>query len=244
MRQILLIVCVFSCVAFFLGFNIPADQPRILVFSKTAKFRHTSIPKGKAAIQKLGAENGFIIDTTEDAAFFTEQRLKNYAEIIFLNTTGDVLDSTQQLAFERFIRNGGGYVGIHAAADTEYDWPWYGKLAGAYFESHPKIQQATLHVKDRQHISTKHLPDQWVRSDEWYNYKNFNQNTHVLITIDETSYNGGKMGAFHPMAWYHEYDGGRAFYTAFGHTDESYLDPNYLKHLLGGMQYALGKKKM
>ena len=216
---------------------------RILVFAKTAGFRHSSIPDGKAAIQKLGKENDFAVDTTEDAAVFTEDNLKKYAAVVFLNTTGNVLTTNQEAAFERFIQAGGGFVGIHSATDTEYDWIWYARLVGANFESHPKPQNAKIKVVDKNHSSTKHLPDTWERFDEWYNFKNLNKEVHVLAKIDEKSYEGGKMGDDHPMAWYHEYDGGRAFYTEFGHTEESYRDSNYLKHILGGIQYAIGENK-
>lgn len=216
---------------------------RILVFAKTAGFRHSSIPNGKAAIQKLGKENDFDVDTTEDPTVFTEDNLKKYAAVVFLNTTGNVLNTNQEAAFERFIQSGGGFTGIHSATDTEYDWIWYAKLVGANFESHPKIQNARIIVADKSHPSTKHLPDTWERSDEWYNFKNLNKDVHVIAKIDEKSYEGGKMGDDHPMAWYHEYDGGRAFYTEFGHTEESYTDSNYLKHILGGIQYAIGENK-
>ena len=216
---------------------------RILVFAKTAGFRHTSIPNGKAAIQKLGKENNFEVDTTEDASVFTEDNLKKYAAVVFLNTTGNVLNYKQEAAFERFIQAGGGFTGIHSATDTEYDWEWYAKLVGANFESHPKQQNAKLTVVDKNHPSTQHLPDVWERFDEWYNFKNLNKDVHVLVKIDEKSYEGGKNGDDHPMAWYHDFDGGRAFYTEFGHTEESYTDPNYLKHILGGIQYAIGENK-
>lgn len=220
-----------------------AGGTRVLVFAKTANFRHSSIPNGKAAIQKLGKENSFAVDTTEDASVFTEDNLKKYAAVVFLNTTGNVLNYKQEAAFERFIQAGGGYAGIHSASDTEYDWTWYAKLVGGNFESHPKPQNAKLNIVDKNHPSTKHLPDVWERSDEWYNFKNLNKDVHVLAKIDETSYEGGKNGADHPMAWYHDYDGGRAFYTEFGHTEESYADSNYLKHILGGIQYAMGENK-
>ena len=217
-----------------------AVKPRVLVFSKTAGFRHQSISAGKTAIIKLAKEHGFLIDTTENENYFNEDSLKNYAAVVFLNTTGNVLNSAQQVNFERYIQAGGGYVGVHAAADTEYDWPWYGKLAGAYFLSHPKIQEAVLTVSDRSNLSTSHLPEQWKRTDEWYNYKNQNPDVKVLISLDEQSYQGGKNGDKHPISWFHEYDGGRAFYTGLGHTDESYSDPLYLKHLYGGIKYAIG----
>jgi uncharacterized protein len=213
---------------------------RILVFSKTTGFRHSSIGAGKLAIMALGKANGFDVDTTEDASAFTDENLKKYAVVVFLSTTGHILDTPQQLAFQRFIASGKGFVGIHAATDTEYGWPWYGKLVGAYFLKHPDQQKATLHVVDSTDISTKHLPTTWTRFDEWYNFKDIQPDLHVLITIDESSYHGGVNGTVHPMAWRHEYGGGRAFYTELGHTDESYSDPLYLGHLLGGIQYAAG----
>ncbi|QNK64281.1 ThuA domain-containing protein [Pedobacter sp. PAMC26386] len=217
-----------------------SGKPRILVFSKTAGFRHSSIPNGKAAILKLGKEHGFEVDTTENASYFNEASLKKYAAVIFLQTTGNILNNDQKAAFEKYIKAGGGFAGIHAATDTEYEWPWYGKLVGAYFVSHPAQQEATLNVVERSHISTKNLPAVWKRKDEWYNFRNLDSTLKVLITIDEKSYQGGINGAIHPMAWYHEYDGGRAWYTELGHTEESYTDQKYLGHLLGGIQYAIG----
>lgn len=221
-------------------------KPKVLIFCKTAGFHHNSIAVGVPAIIKLGAENNFDVDTTTNASKFTQQNLKQYAAVIFLSTTGDVLNDAQQDAFKKYIESGGGFVGVHSATDTEYDWPWYGELVGAYFKNHPSKQQvATLHVVDRNFIATKDLPAEWKRLDEWYNFKVVpnDKNVHVLITIDEKSYEGGNDGDYHPMAWYHDFDGGRAFYTALGHTDESYSDPLYLKHLLGGIKYAMGKHK-
>ena len=133
-------------------------------------------------------------------------------------------------------------MGIHAAADCEYNWPWYNKLVGGWFKSHPKQQQAKLQVIDKTHPSTKHLPDIWERWDEWYNYKDLNPDVHVLIKIDETSYTGGENNGNHPMAWYHDYEGGKAFYTEMGHTKESFAEPLYLQHVLGGIEWAMGKK--
>jgi len=234
----LIIICLLT------GLSIidAAAKTKVLVFCKTAGFHHNSIAAGVPAIMKLGAENGFAVDSTTNAEKFTTANLKQYAAVIFLSTTGDVLNDAQQTAFEQYIKAGGGFVGVHAATDTEYDWAWYGKLVGAYFKSHPKQQDAVLHVVDRNFIATKHLPEDWKRWDEWYNYKWIADDLHVLIKIDEKSYTGGENGDNHPMAWYHSFDGGRAFYTELGHTDESYADPLYLKHLLGGIQYAIGKK--
>lgn len=228
----------------FFSSPVAAKKKRVLVFSKTAGFYHKSIPVGIAAIQKLGRENSFEVDTTKNAELFTPKNLKKYAAVIFLSTTGDVFNETQQAAFEQYIKKGGGYAGIHAASDTEYDWPWYGQLAGAWFISHPAQQMATLNVINTNTIATSHLPAEWKRKDEWYNFKDIGNNLHVLIKIDENSYKGGKNGDNHPMAWYHNFDGGRAFYTGLGHVDEAYADPLFLKHILGGIQYAMGIKKM
>ncbi|WP_041322586.1 ThuA domain-containing protein [Saccharomonospora viridis] len=231
------------------GFTLTAAaeeaQPEasVLVFSKTAGFRHDSIPAGIEAIEQLGAEHNFAVDATEDAEAFTDDNLANYDAVVWLSTTGDVLNDEQQAAFERYISEGGGYVGVHAASDTEYDWPWYGDLVGAYFDSHPHIQEATVNVEDRGHPSTADLPEQWVRTDEWYNYReNPRQNVRVLATLDEGSYDpgSGAMGDDHPIAWCHENSGGRAWYTGGGHTVESFSEPEFLAHLAGGIQYAAG----
>ena len=187
----------------------PTGPARILVFSKTAGYRHESIDSGKVALMRLGAANGMLVDTTEDAARFTEDSLKQYAAVVFLSTTENVLTRAQEIDLQRFIQAGGGYVGIHAAADTEYDWGWYGRLVGAYFKSHPEQQEATLRITDAQDASTAHLPAEWKRRDEWYNYKSFAPDLHILISLDESSYRGGENDGRHPISWRHEYDGGR-----------------------------------
>ena len=238
-----LVLLIFSC-------SKRENKPKILVFSKTVGYHHESIAEGNVAIEKLGGQNNFDVDTTTDAAMFTEDTLKKYAAVVFLSTTGDVLDYLQEAAFEQYIQAGGGYMGIHAAADCEYDWGWYGRLVGGYFLSHPgihdtfpNIQQGMLNVVEKDNIATKFLPPQWNRTDEFYSYKKLSKDTKVLLKIDEKSYHGGENGDNHPMAWYHEYDGGRAFYTALGHTKESFAEDLYLKHILGGIQYAIGKNK-
>ena len=180
------------------------QESRVLVFSKTAGYRHSSIEPGIAAIRKLGQENGFVVDATENAGAFTDRNLRQYQAVVFLNTTGDVLDARQQDAFERYIQAGGGWVGIHAATDTEYDWPWYGRLAGAYFAGHPNdpnVRKGTFRVLDKTHPATQGLPDRWEREDEFYNFKSIARDIRVLVDIDETSYQGGTNGARHPMSW-------------------------------------------
>ncbi len=225
------------------SFTGSKEQPRVLVFSKTAGFRHTSIEAGQAALLKMGQEHGFAVDTTEDAAKFNEENLKRYQAVVFLSTTGDVLNAEQQNSFERYIQAGGGYLGIHAAADTEYGWPWYGQLAGAWFDNHPmpdNVQKGTFVVVDKKNPATKFLPKRWEREDEFYSYKNISPAIKVLLKIDEKTYRGGTNGDNHPMAWYQAFDGGRAFYTAGGHTDASFAEPLFLKHLWGGLEYVMG----
>lgn len=223
--------------------NPETASARILIFSKTTGFRHASIPVGKAALRKLGHEHQVKVDTTENAAYFVADSLKQYRAVVFLNTTLDVLNPEQQTAFENYIRGGGGFAGVHAATDTEYDWPWYTKLVGAQFESHPKVQQAVVTVAKRDHPATKGLPERWERTDEWYNFKNLNPEVQVLARLDESTYTGGKHGEQHPIAWFHAYDGGRAFYTGLGHTVESYSEPAFLEHVWGGIVYAIGKER-
>jgi type 1 glutamine amidotransferase len=219
--------------------NAPRGS-RVLVFSRTKGFRHGSIPTGVAAITELGTSHGFAVDATEDPSVFTDEGLRRYGAVVFMSTTGDVLDSLQQASFERFIQRGGGFVGVHSATDTEYDWPWYGQLVGAYFKTHPRVQEAKVNVVDRKFIATKCLPAVWTRTDEWYDFRAPPaKDVTILATIDESSYQGGGMGAFHPMSWYHKVGNGRAFYTELGHTNESFQDPLYRSHLTGGIIWAL-----
>lgn len=216
---------------------------KVLAFTKTAAFYHDAIPEASAAIRKLGAENHFTVDVTNDAEAFNDSNLAKYDAVVFLLTTGDVFNDTQQAAFERYIRAGHGYVGIHSASDTEHEWPWYGQLVGAYFKNHPAIQRATIHVEDSTHPSTSFLPKTWVRTDEWYNFKsNPRDIAHVLLTLDESTYQGGEMGGDHPFAWCREFSGGRSWFTAGGHTPESYSEPLFIQHILGGIQWAAGIK--
>ncbi|MCL6273749.1 ThuA domain-containing protein [Muricauda sp. 2012CJ35-5] len=219
-------------------FSCSSNEREILVFSKTSGFRHTSIEAGLTALHQMAKDHNFKITTTEDASYFEEDSLKTFNAVVFLNTTGDVLDAVQQADFERYIQAGGGFLGIHAATDTEYDWPWFTELVGAQFKGHPEVQTAHINVIDNKHSSTQFLDSVWIHTDEWYNFKNFNSDVNVLLEVDETSYEGGDHGPHHPTAWYHEFDGGRAFYTAMGHTDASFSDPTFLKHLFGGIDYV------
>jgi cytochrome c len=240
---------------------------RILIYSRTAGFRHSAIDEGITAIKLLGAQNNFHVDAAEEPALFTDAVLAKYDAVVFLSTTGDTLPTdAQQAAFERYIQAGGGYVGVHSAADTEYLWPWYGRLVGGYFRNHPNGlpgmqggRPANVIVEDAAHHSTRHLTSPWNRVDEWYNYQGIvnpvvngggtdysprNSGVHVLLTLDESSYDeaDGSDGVNddHPISWCHKFDGGRAWYTGMGHTENTYLEPAFLQHLLGGLEVAAG----
>jgi type 1 glutamine amidotransferase len=220
---------------------VGAKHSRLLVFSKTAGYRHASIADGIVAIRQLAAQHHLPVDFTEDASVFTDAHLAPYRAVVFLSTTGDILNNDQQAAFERYMRAGGGFAGVHSATDTEHGWAWYGQLVGTFFKSHPQVTQATITVEDHNHPSTSMLPQKWVRTDEWYNFvSNPRSSVHVLLTLDESTYKGGTMGRDHPIAWYHQFDGGRSWYTALGHTSESYHEPLFLAHLWGGIAYAAG----
>jgi len=229
------------CVAAFQG-NVA--HPSILVFSKTAGFRHDSIPVGRDAILDIGIKRGWAVTFTEDAGVFEPKRLRAFDAVVFLSTTGTILDKKQEKALVRFIHAGGGFAGVHAAADCEYDWPWYGQLVGAWFLQHPPQQEAVVKIEDTTSPVTQGLPNPWTRKDEWYDYKaNPRAKVHVLASLVPTSYSGSKMPDDHPIMWTQEFEGGRSWYTGMGHTQESYKDPLFLKMIAEGIEWACGKSK-
>lgn len=258
-RRSVLFVALFAALlggVFFLWQSQPEPDygRKVLVFSKTAEYRHQSIAAGIDAIKQLGAQEKFNVVATEDAALFNDDTLAGFQAVIFLNTTGDVLNEEQQVAFERYIQAGGGFVGIHAAADTEWKvvaegsyWPWYQRLVGGVFAAHPENsdQAGELTVRDNTHPATRLLPQSWQLSDEWYDFQRVSPAINVLVTVDEGSYAGAGMGrgAEHPVAWYRPFDGGRSFYTALGHGDTTFADANFLNLLRGGIAYAMGDGK-
>jgi len=234
-------------------FMLPAasfgQQFKALIFSKTQGFRHQSVPEGVAALKKLASKHRFQVYATEDASVFTEKGLADYDVIIMMSTTGNIFNDEQKAAFEAFVRSGKGVVGIHSAADTEYSWEWYNKMMGGQFNHHPHQQTARMKVVDQNHPSTYHLNENWLFTDEWYEYKNFNTDVNILIQLDETTYDVGTvrgkpagMGDVHPIAWYHEFESGRVFYTGLGHVEEAFEDDAFLNHVYGGIWYAaMGK---
>jgi len=235
---IMLFVCM-ACLSGIARDDAVNRRSRILVFTKTAGFRHASIPDGIAAMGRLAERHDLDLRCTEDASIFTPEHLQRFDVIVFLNTSGDVLDDAQQRAMRAAIEAGCGFVGVHAASDTEYDWPWYGELIGAWFRSHPPVQDATIIVEDLTHPSTRHLDDTWPRRDEWYDFRtNPRERVRVLMRLDRSSYDGSVMEDDHPIAWYQDRDGVRSFYTAGGHTSGAYRESAFLEHLAGGVLWA------
>ncbi|MBI1226978.1 MAG: ThuA domain-containing protein [Bacteroidetes bacterium] len=255
MKQRILATC-FAIVAVAFAFSSFAQgkQFKALLFTRTQGFHHESINEGVTAIKAMAQRNFFDVAWHEDPAKFNDEELKQYDVIIFLNTTGDILNDEQQAAMERFIRSGKGFVGIHSASDTEYDWPWYVQMVGRTFHIHPTIQTARIKVLDRKFPGFELMPDDRLWTDEWYQFdEEKSKDLHYLLSVDEATYNpkadwgrvsGTGMGSFHPLAWYHNYDGGRAFYTALGHMPEKYSDPAFLEHLYGGIYWAATGKGM
>ena len=216
-----------------------APPDRVLIFSKTAGFRHDSIPVAVRTLARLAEDAGMAADATEDAGAFTPANLARYRVVVFASTTGNVLDPAQQQAMEGFIRGGGGFVGVHAAADTEYDWPWYGQLVGARFHDHPPGLHDSRVQPERDGVASGAA---WPVHDEFYNYdQNPRGRVQVVATLDERLYEGGGMGADHPIAWHHAFAGGRAWYTGLGHTEAIYAQPEFIAQLQRGLAYARGR---
>jgi type 1 glutamine amidotransferase len=211
---------------------------RVLVFTKHQGYSHRSIPAAVAAVHTLGARHGFTVLATDDANLFVDDALRAFAAVIFLNTTGNILSEEQKAAVERYVHAGGGVLGIHSALDTESGWAWYHRLLGADFANHPPVQRARLTVSSAAEGGSPRLPQPWERTDEWYNYRARPESVTVLVSVDEESYRGGAMGGSHPVSWSHDFEGGRAWYTAMGHTTCTYSEGPFLDHVLGGIRYA------
>lgn len=244
-------VTIKNLMLFLLSFVFTASfsqQFKALLFTKTDGFHHESIHEGVAAIRQLANRHHFTVDWHENAAIFNDKALEGYAVIIFLNTTGNILNDEQQAAFEKFIRAGKGFVGIHSASDTEYEWPWYTRMVGMMFKIHPQNQTAYLKVENTNFPGMERFPAKLLWTDEWYEFSARKaDDLKFLLSVDEKSYNpyakwgeneGKGMGSFHPISWYHPYDGGRAFYTALGHIALTFSDQIFQNHIYGGIYWA------
>tara|TARA_B000000477_G_scaffold49916_1_gene42079 strand:- start:793 stop:1533 length:741 start_codon:yes stop_codon:yes gene_type:complete len=210
----------------------------VLVISETKGWVHDSIESGIDLIENIGDKNNFNVYHSDNSKVITSENLKEFNSIIFLNTTGDILSKNEQNIMEQFIKSGKGYVGVHSASDTEYEWQWYGDLVGAYFRNHSDVVDGKIFTVDNAHKITEHLNPEWNIEDEWYNFDYISDNINVLLKLDETSYEGGEHPDYHPITWYQKYDGGRSFYTALGHTTEVFKDERFIKLLEKGILYA------
>ena len=227
-------------------------QFKALVVTTTKGWHHESLHYGVVALKELAQAQEFTLDVFQNPGSFTDENIKPYSVVIFLNTTGNIFDSAQQKVMERFIQSGKGFVGIHSASDTEYEWEWYSKLVGRMFHLHPANQTAKLVVTDKSFPGLKEF-DGRLWTDEWYEFGPEKiTGLQYILTVDEASYNpktmsgtkqGAGMGDFHPVAWYHHFDGGRAFYTALGHLPTNYSDAGFLQHLFAGIRWAATGKK-
>jgi len=233
----------FLLLPFFLQCSINDSSPHILVFNKTDGYFHESTDAGVEALRQLCRDNNIKMDVTDNGEKFVEANLLRYAAVVFFNTAGDVLDQQQEKALEQYIHAGGGFVGIHTAIDTEHNWDWYGKLIGAKFASQTEVEKAVLKIEDQLHPATQFIHDSLIRSDEWFSLKDISPDIHIILSIEENSYSNGIIRNFHPVSWYQEFEGGRVFVTAMGHTNESYQEEYFLRHLLGGVKYAIGENK-
>jgi type 1 glutamine amidotransferase len=222
--------------------TVHQENDRVLVFSRTVGgHRHTSIEAGKTMFLRLGERYGYRIDTSENSEDFSRENLSKYQAVVFLSTRGDVLDSAQQEAFKQFIRSGRGFVGIHAATTTEYNWPWYNGLVGAYFDGHPEPQEAIYRVVDTSFPAVRPWAKEFKWYDEIYNFRSVKDSLNYVMLVDPTSFEGGKMGEMHPVSWYHEYEGARSFYTALGHFDETYEDERFVQSVWQGLLWVMYK---
>ncbi len=240
-------IFILAAALFFAGLVRAGAEPafRVLVFSKTLLYRHASIAAGIETIQKLGRDNNFAVDASEDSEVITKTNLARYAVVVFLSVTGNVMDENQQAAFKDYIENGGGFVAIHGALAgreaAEGDWPWYAELLGTTFVTHTPVVPGVLKVDDTNNPSTAKLPARWPHAEEWYFFSsNPRAHAHVLLTVDESSFLRQPINADHPISWRREEGKGRVWYTALGHTDECFAEPLFQAHLLGGIQYAAG----
>jgi uncharacterized protein len=211
-------------------------KPRLLLFTRTTDYRHDSIPAGVAMVEAIGDADGFDVDAHEDPTAFERANLESYDIVCWLSTCGTILTEPQRVAFSRWLKAGGAFVGIHSATASEYDWPVFETIIGARFENHPELQRATILVEDRDHPSTVHLQPTWQWDDEWYNFRlSPRGRVRVLATVDEATYSGGEMGSDHPIAWCGSYGDGRTWYTSLGHSVAAYRDPMFIEHVRGGI---------
>jgi type 1 glutamine amidotransferase len=235
--------------------NTILKNKTVLVFTKNGKgYIHENIPSSIAAFQKLGKDHDFEVDTTTDSGIFSDEKMKTYDAVIFSNTNNDVFDTEEQkVAFMRYIQAGGSFMGIHSAAGTERNWNWFKLLLGATFLRHPPFQSFSVQVINKTHPATKKLSTKWETNDECYYFKEINPDVTFLLFSDISNIKEEKnsknvrpdtFGNRSPAAWCHDFDGGKAWYTALGHSKEDYSNLTYLAHIIEGLKWLVDKNKI
>jgi len=227
-----------------------AIQFRALVFADLAdKYHHLSVPVARESFERLSERHYFKLTWVETAETFAQQKYEEYDVIVFISGSPCGLNEAKRSEFVQYVENGGGIVGVHfsfAFKEAERQWPWWEDLIGSTFASHPPIQSGIACVMDHDFPACMHLPAKWVWTDEWYSFATpFPEHLNVVLTVDEASYYPREedvMGSPHPIAWYHEPYGARVFYTALGHIPDTYRDPVFLRHIYGGMLWAVGER--
>ena len=240
--MIIKLILIINSILNFAPLNVGLNNEKIslLVIYKTSGFIHKEgIEAGKKLFDHICNEKNYDCVISNESTYVNSKFLENIKVIVFLNTSGDILNSDEKIAMETFIKKGGGFIGIHSATDTEYDWDWYGKLVGAYFVNHPDIQTAKIFTQNKSFI-VDHLKKEWEIKEEWYNFREINPNIKVLLSLDESSYEGGGNGSFHPITWYHEFGGGKSFYTGLGHVGKTYDDNRFVKMIEKAILYTSG----
>lgn len=226
------------------------QQARVLVYTKNGEgYVHDNIQASVKALQKLGDKHGFTVHESDNPNDFTIENLSTYDALVFSNTNNTIFDSEEQRdAFKTYINNGGGFVGIHSASGSERNWPWFSKLLGGNFERHAPQQDFTVSIVDRSHPSTTYLPNTWeIIDDESYYLDELNPGIRILVASnlksvsdkETNTFPGNIFGNQFPVSWYQEFDGGRQWYTSLGHRPEHYNDPLFMRHILGGIQWAI-----
>jgi type 1 glutamine amidotransferase len=238
--------------------NVKWNKVKVLVYTKNGKgYVHDNIPSAVAAIQKLGRENGFKVDTSANPAVMNRDNLKQYTMLIFPSTNNDVFDTDlQRLAFRHYIEGGGGFVGIHSVTGTERNWKWFKNMMGGTFSWHAKFQKFTVKVIDSKHPSMQGLPAEWEKEDEFYFAKELFPGTKTILANDITSLNStdtsqknlilknaGSFSELYPASWTHDFDGGHTWFTTLGHHKKDYTDPVYVQHILQGIRFVAGSVK-
>jgi type 1 glutamine amidotransferase len=244
-----------ACLAIFTAVGSAAER-KVLVYTRNfvtggTGYVHDNIASSVEAIRKMGAEKGFAVDVSDDPGVFTDANLKQYRALVFSNSNNEAFaNEAQREAFQRYIRAGGGFAGIHSASGSERNWPYFWAVLGGKFLRHPKFQKFTVRVADRNHPATRDLPAEFEWEDECYYHDNLNPGIRPLLVTDpaklddpqKETYPGKRFGDALPLAWYQEYDGGREFFTALGHRKEDYSNPILYRHILGGILWVLGEK--